>query len=150
VLKGINEHLRKYNTMATVFSAFLVAGSFLYSSTEIIIMLKIGGLLLFFCGFFGILYFFFAGISEYSLKSLADSVEKSSRTSILHFLPIFGKNLLAFIVIYLLFISLLSIIYFMWDISQHFGTFVDFTLRQNTTAIAVNKGVTDMLSLFCF
>ena len=35
----------------------------------------------------------------------------------------------------------------MWDISQHFGMYVNFTLSQNTTA-ADNKDIANTFSLF--
>jgi len=53
--------------MVVIFSAFLVAGSFLFSAVEVI-PFKYLDILFFFGGFMGILYSCLGGISKYLLK----------------------------------------------------------------------------------
>ena len=61
--------LEKYNTLIVVFSSFMVAGSFLYSSVEIFDF-KLIGIILFFSGVSGIIYPVFGGLSDYTLQRM--------------------------------------------------------------------------------
>ncbi len=75
------KELGKYDTIIVVFSSFMVAGSFLFSSVEIITF-KYIGILLFFGGVLGIMYSFFGGFSKYCLNFLKLSMKKDAEKGI--------------------------------------------------------------------